>query len=54
MEEREPGSTSAGTCLFVTAETMPRKGHEYDLRKVIKSGREDKVGSLDNFRNFRM
>src|SRR6266404_8887591 len=49
-KESVPGSALADICFEAAGEASPRNGRAYDLRNVVRSGREDKEGSLDNYR----
>jgi hypothetical protein len=43
-----PGSVVADICFEGAGGARPRKGCAYDLRKVVRRGKDDSEGSLDN------
>ncbi len=51
-KESVPGSAVSDICFEAAGEASPRNGRAYDLRNVVRSGREDKEGSLDNYRGI--
>jgi hypothetical protein len=43
-----PGSVVADICFEATGGARPRKGCEYDLRNVVRMGKDAREGSLDS------
>jgi hypothetical protein len=48
LEEWRLDSVLAGICFEVAGGMTPRKRRAYDLRKVVRRGKDDREGSLDN------
>ena len=48
-DDKEPGSEALEICFEAGDEPMPRKGREYDLRNEDKSGRDERLGSLESY-----
>jgi hypothetical protein len=44
-----PGSVAADICFEAAGGARPRKGCTYDLRNVVRRGRDAKEGSLDSY-----
>lgn len=44
-----PGSVVADICFEAAGGARPRKGCAYDLRNVVRRGREAREGSLDSY-----
>jgi hypothetical protein len=48
-EASMPGSVVADICFEVAGGTRPRKGCAYDLRNVVRRGKDAREGSLDSY-----
>jgi hypothetical protein len=44
-----PGSVVADICFEAVGSTRLRKGYAYDLRDVVRRGKDAREGSLDSY-----
>ena len=51
-KESVPCSVEVDICLEAAGGTSLRNGRAYDLRNVVRSGREESEGSLDNYQKL--